>query len=152
LGYGLEKARSYLILEERPNLAFKILNDYASKGYSGLCITREYPETLRREYGLKGVQIYWLTDLPVSGERCVRNLLDISLLIESFLNSASNPIILIDGLEYLISREGFDATYHFIQRKRNQVSVHDAILLLSCSPKAIEEEKLALLTRELVRL
>lgn len=147
LRYKLEHSQSYMVFEDRPERVFKMLEEEVANGRRGLCITRQHPKQVRRRHPLKNVQLFWLTE--AKEENTINDLIEISHLIAGFVNSSENGIVLLDGLEYLVSRNGFEAVYQFIQNKRNQVAAAEAILITPVHPRAFSEEKLALLEREL---
>jgi hypothetical protein len=146
--YALESSESYLVLEARPEKVFAVFIECVRRGFRGLCITREYPKKIQRQYDLGGSRIFWLKEREQTDENVVEGLLDLSLLIREFIGT-KNSIVLLDGLEYLVSRHGFEPVYHFVQNMRNNISAAEAILLVSAHPKAFDKAKLALLSREL---
>jgi hypothetical protein len=148
--YELEPSESYLVLE-RADRAFRLFEEHVQHGWQGLCITRENPRKVRERYDLSNAQIFWLTDLNVKG-RVMDNLQELSLLIVGFVNTAKNPIVLLDGVEYLASRNGFEATYRFIQNKRNDIATAEGIMIIPVSQEAVSTQQLALLKRELKQL
>ncbi len=145
--YELEPSESYMILEDQPRRAFEIFEDYLLHGWRGLCITRQHPKQVCKRYNLENAQVFWLTELK--SENTINELLEISLLIGAFVNSKESGIVLLDGLEYLVSQFGFEAVYRFIQNKRSQVAATESILMVPVHPLALPEEKLALFEREL---
>jgi hypothetical protein len=149
--YELEPSECYIVLEEQRDRAFRLFEEHVQHGWQGLCITRENPRKVRELYALSNTQIFWLTDFNVRG-RVTENLLELSLLIAGFVNVAKNPIVLLDGVEYLASRNGFEATYRFIQTKRDNIAAADGIMIIPVHPEAFPTQQLALLKGELKQL
>jgi len=147
LGYRLEPSESYIVLSEEPVRAFEMFEENLLNGWQGLCITRQHPKQVRKRYNLEKARLFWLTELE--GQNTVNDLAEISLLIEGFVSSPRSGIVLLDGLEYLVSRYGFKAVYHFVQNKRSQTAATESIMVVPMHPKALQEEELALLKREL---
>ena len=145
--YALESSESYLVPEERPEKVFAVFAECVRRGFRGLCITRESPKKIQKQYDLGKACIFWLKEREQKDENVVEDLLEVSLLIKEFTGTSS--IVLLDGLEYLVSRHGFEPVYHFVQNMRNKISASDAIMLISAHPKAFDKAKLALLKREL---
>ena len=58
-------------------------------------------------------------------------------------------MLLLDGLEYLISNNAFNPVLRFLRRLIDKISETESILLISVSPKAINEQELKLLEREM---
>lgn len=145
----LEKSECYLVPGETPEKTFKIFADQVSRGTKGLCITRENPNKVRQKYGLPEIPIFRLTDRPTPGEKAVENLLELGLLIGSFVNTDETRVILLDGLEYLVSVNGFNAVLQFMQTKRSQITASNSIMIVPVSLEAFGKEEQALLKREM---
>ena len=58
-------------------------------------------------------------------------------------------VILLDGFEYLISNNIFNLILRFLRRLIYKISETESILLIGVSPRAINEQELKLLEREL---
>ena len=65
------------------------------------------------------------------------------------INKYEKAVILLDGIEYLISNNGFNPVLRFIRRLIDKISETDTILLIGVSAKAMNEQELKLLEREL---
>lgn len=89
--------------------------DNALSGREGLCITREFPPRVRKKYGLKKTPFVWLTEEKVKDQSTVLSLSDLSILIDRFLETAPNGVVLVDGFEYLITNSGFESFIRFLQ-------------------------------------
>jgi putative methionine-R-sulfoxide reductase with GAF domain len=146
--YEFEASESYLVPEETTVSSFKMFEEHLLRGWQGLCITRQHPKQVRKRYDLDRAQVFWLTE--EIDQNAVEDLVEISVLIGGFVNSVGSRIVLLDGLEYIVSRNGFESTYQFIQNQRSRVAATEAILLVTVHPQAFSEDKMALLKRELV--
>src|SRR5881296_2477985 len=60
----LEKGVCYLVKEKKPELSFRLFEMLLAQKIPGLCITRQYPDRVRRERGLTDVRIIWLSHTP----------------------------------------------------------------------------------------
>ena len=60
--------------------------------------------------------------------------------------------MILDGLEYLISRFEFDIVYTFIQEIRFDFVAKRGILLIPVHPQTLSEREMALLTSEIMLL
>jgi archaellum biogenesis ATPase FlaH len=69
--------------------------------------------------------------------------------IEDFLNTPGKSILLIDGLDYLISSNNFDSVLRFLRRLIDEVSESEAILITSITPETLDEQALNILEREM---
>jgi PAS domain S-box-containing protein len=146
--YKLEFGSNYLIADN-VDLAYDMFTDTIMTGTEGLCITRKVPRKLRETYGLKRTPIVWLTGERVDGERTINSLQDLSILISNYVDKAQKPLILIDGVEYLISHQGFDSVYHFLQAKGTQVEAAGGTIIVPFFKETLEPKQVKLLEREL---
>jgi PAS domain S-box-containing protein len=145
--YKLEFGSNYLIVDNI-DLAYDMFTDTIMTGTEGLCITRKVPRKLRERYGLKRTPIVWLTSERVDGERTINSLQDLSILISNYVDKAQKPLILVDGVEYLISHQGFDSVYHFLQAKGTQVEAAGGTIIVPFFKETLEPRQVKLLERE----
>ena len=68
---------------------------------------------------------------------------------EEFIDKNEQAVILLDGIEYLISNNGFNPVLRFIRRLIDKISETSTILLIGVSSKAMNEQELKLLEREM---
>jgi PAS domain S-box-containing protein len=145
--YDLEFGSNFLVVDSI-DLAYDMFADAIMTGTEGLCITRKLPRKLRETYGLKRTPIVWLTSEKVENERTINSLQDLSILISNYVDKAQKPLILIDGIEYLISHQGFDSVYHFLQAKGTQVEAAGGIMIVPFFRETLEPRQVKLLERE----
>jgi Cdc6-like AAA superfamily ATPase len=103
---------------------------------------------VREKYKLQRTPIIWLTDEVVEGEKSIHSLQDLSILVSNYVQKATKPVILIDGIEYLISHKGFESVYHLMQAKRTQMEANQGILIIPFFCDAVEAKEAKLLERE----
>src|SRR2546427_10224730 len=60
----LEKGACYLVKEKKPELSFRLFEMLLGQKTPALCITRQYPDRVRRERGLAGTRIILLSHTP----------------------------------------------------------------------------------------
>ncbi len=144
---GLSSGHSYLC--ESHEQVFKAYSDLTFHNTPGLCIAREDPEKIVNEYGVKPEEILLLSSKALKGFEALPDLQALSLTISKFLKANNAGIVLLDGLEYLISVFGFDAVYRFIQEKRFDFLENGALLLIPVNMAALSEKEKALLISEI---
>ena len=94
--------------------------------------------------------MYWLTDRDSNKETTISPSLENMIYVaEEFIDKSNEAVLLLDGLEYLISNNSFNPVLRFIRRLIDKISESNSILLISVSPKAINEQELKLLEREM---
>jgi hypothetical protein len=121
------------------------------EGVPGLCIVRDDPQRLVDIYGIKKDDIKLLSSRSFEGYETLRDLQSVSLALNRFLESGKG-VVLLDGLEYLISRFGFDAVYSFIQEKRFDFLRSKAVLLVPIEMRTLDDRQQALLSSEFTLL
>jgi hypothetical protein len=143
----LKKSFTYLIPEDRSALSYKLFKESIDSGMPGYCVTRTFPEKIRERYELGSIPILWLSN--VAKEEAVRpkDLEKLSLSLEEFLGK-DGGIILLDGIEYLITNNNFITVLKLIQSLRDQVAINRSILLLSINPSTMDLHQINLLKRE----
>ncbi|TRZ67788.1 MAG: DUF835 domain-containing protein [Methanothrix sp.] len=117
----------------------------------GLCITMRSPETIRDEYFLQTTPIFWISKHGADSI-CPTCLEMAANMIYGFLKRSKNPVVLLDGLEYLIVANGFASTLKFLRDVQEWVVLQEAIFVLPISPVAIEKRALALIERDMLEL
>ena len=140
---------SYLV-PDNVALAYELFLEAIMSGTEGLCITRTMPVRVRERYKLQRTPIIWLTGEVIDGEKTIHSLQDLSILISNYVQKATKPVILIDGMEYLISQQGFQSVYHLMQAKRTQMEASRGILIVPFFREAIEVKEAKLMEREFV--
>lgn len=149
-GKKLVTGRSYMIEEDRPQNCFRLFVESIEEGRKGFLITRSNPRRMRERYALGDSKIIWLTDRESGTEETIPPTLErIIYLIEGFAEDVGKGTFLIDGLEYLISNNNFDAVLRFLRRLIDEISESDSIFLLSVSPKTLQERQLKILEKEM---
>jgi len=112
---------------------------------NGLVVTREFPDNLRAAFGLQATPIIWLTESP--GERRVAptSLTVLTDTITRFMEASPNSIVLLDGLEYLVTHNGFRKVLRLLDSLNETTWVSKARLLVAADPNAFDDKDLALL-------
>ena len=146
----LRPGAAYLVKEERPTGAFRLFAKAASGGAGALLITRSNPRRVRERFDLGPVRILWLTDRESAAEDTIPPALErIIHEIEEFMKTGDRGVVLIDGLEYLVSNSSFDAVLKFLRRLIDHVSETHFTLLVSVSPPTLKDQELKILEREM---
>ena len=147
--FGLETATGYLVKEETPDSSYEIFKDWVTHGHQGLCITRDFPAKLRKKYGLEKTPIIWLSTSDTENTIPPQNLSALFYHIENFLKKSEHGIILLSGLEYLITNNTYPSVLKFIQLLNEQIALRDSVLIVPISPLTLDEKDLKMFEREL---
>ncbi len=145
----LNPRRSYLLETNDSKKVYRLLNDAAIEDERGVHIfSRMNPERIKKEFGVKSDEVYWLTARDSTKQNTVApNLESLTWRLEEIIDE--DNIVMLDGLEYLISTSGFDAAIQFIRHMVDSVSETTCTLILPVNPGAFEKKQLSLLEREM---
>ena len=139
----------YLVEEERPMYSNVLLGRKMEEGYTGLVITRMNPKRLRDEFKI-APEILWLTDKESSQERTVPPSLEMIIhVVQEFVGSTEKGMIVLDGIQYLISSTNFDAVMRFLRSLIDEISETNAVLAISVSPETLKPQEISILEREM---
>lgn len=149
----LRNGMTYVIEEEKPLRSLEIFSEMMHCGVDGLCISRYHPEKLQERYNISPENVIWLTQTSGSElrYRCVEptNLPRLSSMITDFLLKSENPLILLEGVGYLITQSNYESILRFIQSQRDEIAMRDAILLIHIDPLALDTKELHRLKSEM---
>lgn len=144
----LERSFSYLVEEDKPETSYTLFLDALNKGMKGYCVTRNYPAKIRTKFDLKDTPVIWLSNVGRDNAIRPKDLEKLSLSLEQFLSQPDGGIVLLDGLEYLITNNNFITVLRLIQSLRDQVAINQSILLMAVNRSTLESHQLNLLERE----
>ncbi len=138
----LEQGKVYLVKDHRENTAQELFLSALNRGFAGLGIVREDPRLLRKKYNLQKTPFIWLTANPISEVPCERKIEVLISLIQEFLKKSSHSVIFIEGMDYLISENGFENIIKNIHYLKDLAGVHQSIVILSVSPETLDTGQL----------
>jgi hypothetical protein len=152
--YELLPGACYISRERKSERAFEIFTDQVMHGLQGLCVSRLKPEVVRERYGLRKTPIVWLTQNAEAGEKCITptDMPRVHFVISDFLDKAEGSVILLDGIEYIITHNSFPSALKLLQLLNDRVMMHSARLIVPVDPVAVGEKELALLERDMLPL
>jgi len=105
---------------------------------------------VRERFSLESVRVLWLTDREESKEETIPPALErIVYEIEGFMSKHPEGSVMLDGLEYLVSNNSFDAVLRFVRRLVDTVSEGHHVFLISLGPATVKEQELKMLEREM---
>lgn len=147
----LKGGSSYLFTENPVSKAFEAFKRLVSEGRRGLVITRTHPTRVQQVHGLD-CPVMWIAKSakPTGGVISLEptRLMKIHSTISDFINANPGAVVLLDGLEYLVTENGFAAVMKAIQLTNEEVAMSGAFLLVPIDPRTFETQQLGLLERE----
>ncbi len=149
LSFDLLPGRSYLVKEERADVAYRLFAQRV-RSVKGLLITRVNPSRVRENYGMTGAEILWLTDRGESSESTVEPVLErLMHKVERFMITGGQGLFMLDGVEYLMSSNSFEAVMKFVRRLVDDISESEFTFILALNPMTLGERELSLMEIEM---
>jgi predicted hydrocarbon binding protein len=145
----LEGGTGYLVKDETGERSYELFAEHVKHGYQGLCVTRDFPAKVKKKYGFEKTPVIWLSTTEGEATVAPQNLSGLYYNIENFMRRSERGIIILAGLEYLISHNTYQSVLKFIQLVNELISVKGAVLIVPLSPLTLEEKDLKMVEREL---
>ena len=149
--YRIDAGTIYIFDEEKPSLALDVFADGVKHGMEGLCITRMNPAKIRARYGLENTPIIWLVKNKIPPETCLSpNELSLCFeMIDNFVKQAEKGLILIEGVEYLMTQNSFVSIHKFFQLVNDCVMPSDSSALVTLDGATLTTQEFHLIKREM---
>ena len=149
----LGRRGAYLVREPKADRIFELFAELLQGKARGLCITRVHPDDLRTRYRIREAGFIWLSKSPGQKARDMAvaepsALVDIASAISDFAADGGNAAVLLEGLEYMISQNGFASIMRFLQKVNEKIVLNDSYLLISANPAAMKEQEYKVLAKE----
>src|SRR4030067_1799621 len=112
--YNLSPGRTYVVEEAPPNISFdafvNIISTAGKEGKKavGIAVSRQHPDIIRQKYGLEATPILWLAARAGDDVISPTNLGILSHTLTKFIQENSHGVVLLDGIEYLVSNNDFN--------------------------------------------
>jgi hypothetical protein len=135
--------KSFIIKDSTRERAFEVFRQLLGMGIRGLCVTTIYPETLRKERGLENVTMVWLSAQEMEGAVSPTDLDVLRHTIEEFMRKNRGCVVMLEGIEYLSTINGFSKALEFLYDVKNSAVLHGSRLLIPLNPDAFTQAQLA---------
>ena len=145
----MEPGSTYLLPTDKPDMAFKIFTKEVSNGASGMIITRLHPGEVKARFSVGSSPIHWLSRAFTKESMSPTNLGAVAEQIEGFVSKNNNPLVLLDGIEYLIVQNDLQKVVRFISSVRDSVALHSARMVIPFNMQSVDESGRALISRDL---
>jgi hypothetical protein len=140
---------AFLVEERRPKESLDICEKYASEGAKLLIISRDPPHQLLAGSPLSPSRVIWLTTLAGKDRFNPTAIGVLMVEIRKFVEQAnSRAVVLIDGLEYLISVNTFNLMLQFANQLRDFFVTTGAVLIMPIDMRTLDSREQALLERD----
>jgi len=146
---------SYLVREERPEEIFEIARSLEASGARTLCVTRMHPNDVRERHKMVNAQFLWLTQSADSPKAkgvttaSATNLVSLVSVVDQFVKQKGEATVAMEGLDYLVSQNGFEPTLKCVQQLNEKARGRDACFLVSIDPETLGTREYGLLAKEI---
>lgn len=151
--YHFDRGTIYLMDKGKVERPMAIFTDQVRHNIQGLCITRQNPQVIRDRYGLEKTPLVWLNGGDaIVGETAIKpgNLSSLTATISDFVARTEDGVVMLDGMEYLMARNGFDAMLKFVQYLNDRIMDSHSRAFFCIDTGALDDKQLHLLLSETV--
>ena len=150
--YLLKKGRGHIIEEPQGSLCYEMLSSLLSGNeaggkLSGYIVSRQHPNLIREKYGFEGTQIIWLATQAGENTMDPTSLGMLAHSISEFLSKTKDGVVMLDGLEYLITSNDFKKVVRAMEQINDSVMNYDGYLIMTLDPRAFDQKELAIIER-----
>jgi hypothetical protein len=146
-GFPVEKGFIYLVKEKRPNISFAMFTEATNHGAKGMLVAREHPNRLKQMHEFEAAKILWLTRRVGVDHIDPTELSLLNLEITKFVQGMPKSVVLLEGLEYIITQNDFETVLRFVNHLHDFVLAHDCAVIIIIDPRVLSTRELALLER-----
>jgi hypothetical protein len=148
---ALRSGSSYLFTEKGVARAYEAFKRLVAEGRRGLVITRTHPTRVQQLYSLD-CPVMWIAKNIKSATGVMSleptRLMKIHSTVSDFIKANQGAVVLLDGLEYLITENGFGPVMKAVQLTNEEVAMSGAFLLVPIDPRTLETQQLGYLEWE----
>lgn len=133
----------------------EVFADQVKHNIQGLCVTRQNPVNLRKKYGIEKTPIVWLNGSDQTpGELVIKpdNMSGLAATLNKFIAEAKDCLILLDGMEYLMTRNSYESILKFIHFLNDRVMQSQCRVLFCIDSMALDQKQFHVLISEMVSM
>ncbi|MBU7015043.1 MAG: DUF835 domain-containing protein [Theionarchaea archaeon] len=150
LTYSLELGEGYVVLEKKPEKSLEIFVDLVTHEIPGFVISRTHPERIKRKYSLVKTPMVWLTRSQVEQGVDPNDLSKLIFIIRNFTRRSEQSVVLLDGMEYLMTQNGFEVALKFLRDLKDTIVLNNSRLIVPLHADTLSAKEVGLLERELI--
>lgn len=149
-GVEFHLGSSYLFREKDAQRLWRSYNSLVENMDGGLCISRTFPSKVMELHQVSKGTFVWMTTNTVGYDRCI-NPTNISMLHMSFmdfLRKTPRGVISIEGIEYLVSNNGFDPILRLLHALNDKITVSNSVLLVTVDEATLAPREIRILEKD----
>lgn len=125
----------------------KACDKYKSRP-QGLVVTRQFPNEVRKKHYLQTTPVIWLSTVSGADNLDPAKLSVLTDRLVNFMERSQNGVILVDGIEYLVTSNDFQRVLKSVDRWTEVAMTTNSRLIISIDPRAFSQRELAMLERD----
>ena len=149
-GTDFHLGSAYLIKDVDSTRLYRIYNSLVEAMDDGLCISRSSPDKMIKEHGVTKGEFIWMTTNTVGFDRCVNptNISMLHMAFMDFIRTTPRGIITLEGVEYLVSNNGFDPILRLLHALNDKITVSNAVLLVTMDEQTLAPREMRILEKD----
>ncbi len=145
----LLKGNTYLITDTKNNSALDLYADLTTQEYNGLLITRATPHTIKDSLPQpQKSTICLFSDQKKYPYNTINTLDELTKKITEF-SKKQTPLILLDGIHYLITKNTFQEFINTLYQIHDLITINNALLLIRIDPTMFTDAQRAIIENEI---
>jgi PAS domain S-box-containing protein len=149
----LVDGNSYLFPDKNIDSAIDLFVDLVRTNYDGLFITRSNPEMVKSMVPPSSkIDVVLFSHEKLAGFKNISDVKTLVQHIKDFTNKHKKPLILLDGLHYLITKFSFETFVDALYQINEIVAKNHSIMFIRFDPSIVDENKMAIIENELHKL
>ena len=127
----------YIAVGDFSKIITPVLSKFASE--RKLLITKEEPDEIKKEYGLKNTSIIWISYVPIGKSIRPKDIEKLKGEIERFIGRGGK-IVIMDSFDFLTTINGYETMLDFLKWIREDVKATKSYFFFNV--EELEEENL----------
>lgn len=149
----LVEGNSYLFPDKNVDSAFDLFIDLTRSNYNGLFITRSNPEMIKSMIPSSSkIDVVLFSHEKIDGFKNISDTKTLVQNIKDFTDKHEKPVVLLDGIHYLITKFLFENFIDALYQINEIVAKNRSIMFIRFDPTIVNENQMAIIENELNRL
>jgi len=134
-----------LMVEDTTDAAWARFLDAVSLGRRGLCVTREFPDRLRRRIGTRDVTVIWLSNVGRQNSVKPSDVAALETLFVSALGEGHVSAVLLEGFEYLVTVNTLAPVLKLLRELHTRAEVAGTAVWVPVNPRLLTPAEVEML-------
>lgn len=140
----IKPGKNYMVVDSEPENAYQMIRSMALSDRPAMVLTSDFPGKIRGEHDLgDGVEVKRFSDSTTDIDNVNPRDLDGDAMeiASTFLMTTKSSGLLVDGVDFLVKENGFEAVLAFIRRLNDLAAIHNATVILWADKASLPEDE-----------